>query len=176
MRRDDTRQNSGHSAGLSRVLEAQADLSRCMFLHAFGNADPARLGDPLQTRGDVDPRAQDVTVLFDDVADDLAAMRGNTGIEVVTLMAVQALEGTFFVSAHQLTVPGEVSRKDRRELALDPTDFHPVPLQGVRIIFAQVKRSKSALPVFFGIASTMSGAPVRTEQLALRTRDRATHW
>ncbi|ESW62813.1 hypothetical protein X771_32355 [Mesorhizobium sp. LSJC277A00] len=154
----------------SRVLDAQADLSRCMFLHAFGNADPARLGDPLQTRGDVDPRAQDVTVLFDDVAD------GNTGIEVVTLMAVQALEGTFFVSAHQLTVPGEVSRKDRRELALDPTDFHPVPLQGVRIIFAQVKRSKSALPVFFGIASTMSGAPVRTEQLGLRTRDRATHW
>ena len=43
-------------------------------------------------------------------------------------MAVQAAQGTFFVNAHQPTVPGDVSRKDRRELALDAADFHPSPL------------------------------------------------
>ena len=58
--------------------------------------------------------------------DDPAAMLGDAGIEQFAAMAVKAGKGAFVVGAHQPTVAGDVSRKDRRELSLDAVGLHPI--------------------------------------------------
>jgi len=40
-----------------------------LFVHCPGNADPARLGERLQTRRDIDPVAEDVAALDKNVAE-----------------------------------------------------------------------------------------------------------
>ena len=50
-------------------LEAEGELVLDLVVHVAGDADPARLGQGLQPRGDVHPVAEDVAGLVDDVAD-----------------------------------------------------------------------------------------------------------
>ena len=50
-------------------LEAEGELVLDLVVHVAGEQDPARLGQGLEPRGDVDPVAEDVAALVDDVAD-----------------------------------------------------------------------------------------------------------
>ena len=50
-------------------LEAEGELVLDLVVHVAGDADPARLGQGLEPRGDVDPVAEDIAGLVDDVAD-----------------------------------------------------------------------------------------------------------
>src|SRR5207249_2462098 len=54
---------------LAEVFENQVELARDILLHPRGNADVARLSQGFETYCDIDPVAEDVAVLDDDVAD-----------------------------------------------------------------------------------------------------------
>src|SRR5439155_10578038 len=53
---------------LAEILESEIKPASGVFLHPCRNADPARLGDPFEAGGDVDPVTEDVAILDDDVA------------------------------------------------------------------------------------------------------------
>ncbi|MCP1972437.1 hypothetical protein J2R87_006177 [Bradyrhizobium elkanii] len=52
-----------------QVLEGRVDLAANLPLRVIGDADPARFGNPLQARCDVDAIAKDIVVIKNDVAD-----------------------------------------------------------------------------------------------------------
>ena len=54
---------------LAHRLEAERDLGLGVVVDGAGDADFSGLGEPLETRGDVDPIAVDVALLDDHVAD-----------------------------------------------------------------------------------------------------------
>ena len=54
---------------LAQILEGQIEPAAHVFLHRAGDEDPARLGQCLEPRGDVDAVAEDVVALDDDVAE-----------------------------------------------------------------------------------------------------------
>jgi hypothetical protein len=51
---------------LAAILEANVELAFDFAVHLFGNEDAARIGDPLQPDGNVDPVAVEFTVLPND--------------------------------------------------------------------------------------------------------------
>ena len=53
----------------TEILEGKAQLVEHLIAHHAADADPARLGQRLQARGDVDTVAEDVVPIDDDVAD-----------------------------------------------------------------------------------------------------------
>jgi hypothetical protein len=54
---------------LASRIEAEGELVLDLVVHVAGEQDPARLGQSLQPRRDVDPIARDVALLVDDIAD-----------------------------------------------------------------------------------------------------------
>src|SRR4029077_9168310 len=54
---------------LTDILEGEVYLPRDILLHARRDANPASLGDAFEPCGDVDPVAENVPVLLDDISD-----------------------------------------------------------------------------------------------------------
>src|SRR5262245_17415175 len=53
---------------LAGILQRNVELTPRILLHAGGHTDTSWLGKPLQARSHVDPIAEDVTLLDDDVS------------------------------------------------------------------------------------------------------------
>jgi hypothetical protein len=53
---------------LAEIIEGGIDLAHSVRMHPAGNADAAGLGQPFEPCGEVDPIAENVAVLDDDVA------------------------------------------------------------------------------------------------------------
>src|SRR5665811_2281602 len=65
---------------LAEILEAVGELAPDMVVNAARDADAAGLGQPLDTRGDIDAIAEDVAVLHHDIADIDADAKPHTAL------------------------------------------------------------------------------------------------